>query len=128
METDIARLAAALERFPQLQLAILFGSLAEGRERVDSDIDIAVLADSELDAGLRMRLINTIAGLTGRAVDLVDLRRVGEPLLGEVLRGRRILGSDESWAALLSRHLIDAADFGPLQRRLLAERRRAWLG
>jgi len=34
---------------------------------------------------------------TGRSADLVDLRQVGEPWLGQVLRhGRRLRGSDAS--------------------------------
>jgi len=34
---------------------------------------------------------------TGRSADLVDLRQVGEPWLGQVLRhGRRVRGSDAS--------------------------------
>lgn len=31
-------------------------------------------------------------------------------------------------AALLSRHLFDAADFLPYRNRILAERRQAWIG
>lgn len=54
---------------------------------------------------------------------------MGEPLLGQILaHGRRLLGSDEAHGRLLSRHLIDAADFLPLAQRIVDERRRAWIG
>ena len=33
---------AAIDTQPGIRLAILFGSLAAGRERVDSDLDLAV--------------------------------------------------------------------------------------
>ena len=61
-----------------------------------------------------MALIGDLADATGRPVDLVDLRTVGEPLLGQILsHGLRLLGSTEAHGCLLSRHLIDAADFLP---------------
>ena len=119
-------LRALLENQDNLQLAILFGSMATRSERPDSDIDIAVLGRQPLDAKKKTDLIEAIAQISGRAVDLIDLRTVGEPLLGEILRGQRLLGSNEHYANLLTRHLIDAADFGPLQQRILKERRDAW--
>ena len=51
-------------------------------------------------------------------------RQAGEPLLGEVLKGRRLLGSDTSYARLITRHLLDAADFLPYRERILSERRK----
>ena len=38
------QLQDVLTRFPQLLLALVFGSVAEGRPRPDSDLDIAVAA------------------------------------------------------------------------------------
>ena len=52
--------------------------------------------------------------------------RAGEPLLGEVLNGKRLFGDPDIYASLLSRHLLDVTDFVPLQRRILAARRDAW--
>jgi predicted nucleotidyltransferase len=122
-------LCAVLAQHPVLQLALLFGSVAAGRARADSDLDIAVLADAPLDATQRIALAGELAEVSGRAVDLIDLRTAGEPLLGEVLmHGRRLLGSPEAFAALLSRRLTDAADFAPYAERIVAQRRRAWTG
>ena len=115
-----------LNRFPEVQLAILFGSCAKGDATADSDLDLAVQADQPLDAELSIRLIGEIAEQLGRPVDLIDLRTAGEPLLGEVLKGRRLLGSDASFARLITRHLLDAADFLPYRERILSERRRQW--
>mgnify|MGYP001406658797 CR=1 FL=1 len=42
--------------------------------------------------------------------------------------GKRLRGSHGACAELLRRHLFDAADFLPYVERLLAERRRAWIG
>jgi predicted nucleotidyltransferase len=125
----LARLRVALEPFQDLKLALLFGSLAQGRGRPDSDVDLAVQAGRPLSAEERMDLIVAVSQALQRPVDLVDLRTAGEPTLGQVVRhGRRILGSDASHGRLLYRQLVDQADFMPLRNRILKERRVAWTG
>jgi len=123
------QLRALLAGFPQLELALLFGSLAQDRHRTGSDIDIAVAAQQALTATEKIALVEALAERTGRPVDLVDLKVVSEPLLGQILRhGRRLLGSDRAYGQLISRHLFDQADFMPYRARVLAERRAAWIG
>jgi len=57
-------------------------------------LDIAVAAKSALAADEKIALIGALAELTGRPVDLIDLKLVSEPLLGQIVRyGRRVLGS-----------------------------------
>jgi predicted nucleotidyltransferase len=125
----IETLQDTLARHPGLELAIVFGSVALGAERADSDVDLAVQGMHALDACQKLALVGDLSEATGRAVDLIDLRTVGEPLLGQILtHGRRLLGSDEAYGRLLSRHLIDAADFLPCAQRIVDERRRAWIG
>ena len=114
---------------PGIRLAILFGSLAAGRERADSDLDLAVDAGHRLTAGEKLALVTELAERTSRPVDLVDLHAVGEPLLGQILRhGNRLLGSDTCYADLIRKHLFDQADYLPYRNRILAERRRVWIG
>jgi predicted nucleotidyltransferase len=118
-----------LARHPCIRAAYLFGSLATGRARPDSDLDLAVLAAQVLSTDEKSALIGALAELTGRPVDLVDLAVAGEPLLGQVLvHGRRILGSDLDHARLIRRHVFEQADFLPYRNRILADRRRAWIG
>lgn len=122
-------LKAVLSEFPEIETAIVFGSAAHGQARRDSDIDIAVAARRPLLAAEKIDLIEALAQRTGRPVDLVDLRTVAAPLLGQILRhGIRLLGSDRDFGALISRHLFDQADFMPYRARVLAERRAAWIG
>lgn len=120
-------LTELLASFPQIELAFLFGSHAKGTASADSDIDLAVLAAEPLTGSLKLEMMGQIGKRFGRPVDLVDLHAGAEPLLGEVLKGQRLLGSDESHARLLTRHLLNMADFVPLQQRILAERRHAWM-
>ena len=123
------QLVEVLARFPGLVLAVLFGSIALGRQRPDSDLDIAVAARQALTAAEKMALIEALAERTGRPVDLIDLKVVTEPLLGQIVRhGRRLLGSDGAYGQLISRHLFEQADFMPYRSRVLAERRAAWTG
>lgn len=124
-----AQLKKVLAHFPDITLALLFGSVAAGRQRADSDLDIAVAAKQALTAQEKMALVSAFAEQTGRPVDLIDLHMVSEPLLGQIVRhGKRILGSDTLYGSLISRHLFEQADFMPYRSRLLAERRMAWTG
>lgn len=123
------QLKQVLARHPAIRVAYLFGSLASGRARPDSDLDLAVSAATPLSPEEKTALIGDLAELTGRPVDLVDLAVAGEPLLGQILvHGRLILGSDVDHAGLIRRHVFDAADFLPYRNRILAERRQAWIG
>ena len=124
-----AQLKDVLARFPTLVLALVFGSVAQGRQRADSDLDIAVAARQALTATEKMDIIAALAERTGRPVDLIDLKVVAEPLLGQIVRhGRRLLGSDGAYGQLISRHLFEQADFMPYRTRVLAERRSVWIG
>ena len=124
-----ATLLDVLARFPALVLALVFGSVAQGRQRADSDLDIAVAANRALTATEKMDIIAALAERTGRPIDLIDLKLVAEPLLGQIVRhGRRLFGSDKAYGQLISRHLFEQADFMPYRSRVLAERRAAWIG
>ena len=124
-----AVLLDVLAHFPTLVLALVFGSVAQGRQRADSDLDIAVAANRALTATEKMDIIAALAERTGRPIDLIDLKMVAEPLLGQIVRhGRRLFGSDKAYGQLISRHLFEQADFMPYRSRVLAERRAAWIG
>jgi predicted nucleotidyltransferase len=108
---------------------VLFGSVAMGCQRADSDLDIAVAATQVLTVDEKIALVGALAVRTGRTIDLIDLHLAAEPLLGQILRhGRRVLGSDTLYGELISRHVFEQADFMPFRTRLLAERRKAWIG
>jgi len=116
-----------LSEFPGLELAFLFGSHAHGTARPDSDIDLGVLFRQAITAEQKLNLIEAIASEFGCAVDIVDLHGIPEPVTGEVMQGRRLIGTDAAHARLLYRHLLEAADFLPLRQRILDERGAAWL-
>ncbi len=118
----------ALNQVVGLRLAIVFGSCAKGQAKPDSDLDIDLAFDQTMSVQQHIALIEALALATGRPIDLIDLRTVGEPLLGQIMQhGVRILGSDVLHAQYMTRHVMDAADFMPYQARILQERRQAWI-
>ncbi|WP_297325705.1 nucleotidyltransferase domain-containing protein [Nitrosomonas sp.] len=123
----LSQLTALLSHYPQIKLAILFGSQATGNARPDSDIDLGLLAQTPLTADFKLQLIQTIGAEFGRPVDIVDLYHVPEPITGQVFKGIRLVGSDTAYAELLTRHLLNVADFLPLHQRILTERRNRWI-
>lgn len=82
-------------------VAYLFGSVAEGRDRPDSDVDIAVLLPRSIGeremADLQISLILEIGGALGRDdVDVVVLNRAPLELRYQVLKhGIPLYCSDE---------------------------------
>jgi uncharacterized protein len=127
-DTLIEQLRQLLARQDDIRLSIVFGSLAAGRQTPESDLDVAVLTDGPLTTRRKMALIDALAQVSERPIDLIDLSKAGEPLLGEVLQhGQRLTGADSTWATLVTQHLFDAADFLPYRNRMLRERREAWI-
>ena len=123
----LSPLTALLSHYPQIKLAILFGSQATGNARPDSDIDLGLLAQTPLTSDFKLQLIQPIGAEFGRPVDIVDLYYVPEPITGQVFKGMRLVGSDTTYAELLTRHLLNVADFLPLHQRILTERRNRWI-
>lgn len=55
---------------------VLFGSFAKGTNRIDSDIDLAFFSKEQLSSYERFLLASELAEITGREVDLVDLKQI----------------------------------------------------
>ena len=119
-----------MARHPSVSLAILFGSMAKDRARNDSDLDIAIASSSTLTAQTHIAIIEDLALVVGRPVDLIDLDRIHNPLLQQILtKGRRVLCQDRTrYAELLLRMVYEEADVMPYYRRILSDRRQAWIG
>lgn len=124
----LAAVADMLGRRADLRLVIAFGSVARNAATQDSDLDVAVLAERPLAADEKLALIEELAAIGGRPVDLLDLYDLHGPVLGRLLReGRVLLRRDsDDLARLILRAVIDEEDFAPYRRRILETRRQAW--
>jgi len=60
MNTMEKSLQGLLSRHCEFRLAILFGSQATDSSRADSDIDLALLADTQISSSLKLELIEAI--------------------------------------------------------------------
>jgi uncharacterized protein len=120
-------LAKLFESHSTISVALLFGSCATGTQTFDSDIDVAVLAENPISSEYKIKLVEELATATGRAIDLIDLRTAGQPLLGQILKNAiRLKGIDSDMASLYIRNVIEVADFMPYVTRTLKERQQAW--
>jgi len=128
MSDTLARIQSELALWPDLKVAVLFGSMAEGRERPDSDLDLAIQLSRPMTTEDKMALIGHLASVFGRAIDIIDLREAGETLLGEILsKGIMIKGGSKERGDLMYKQIMDHEDFGPLQQRILQGRRKQWI-
>ncbi|MFU8821739.1 MAG: type VII toxin-antitoxin system MntA family adenylyltransferase antitoxin [Gammaproteobacteria bacterium] len=126
----IRTLTQHLEREADLRVAIVFGSVASGEAGFDSDVDVAVMMERRMSAERRLALLQLIEAATGRPVDLVDLRDAGVAVMRAALNEGRVLvcRDPRDLDMLRSKMVTDAEDFLPGLERLLAERRRKWIG
>jgi Nucleotidyltransferase domain. len=98
----VALLIAAIGEHvdPSVQAVILYGSIARGQAKQDSDIDLAVIATStwdqraEMQDTVRSRLGNDCDVLAFTAARFRRLSASGEPVVADILRdGVALIGS-----------------------------------
>jgi uncharacterized protein len=82
---------ALLTALPDAWAIYAYGSFARGDEWPSSDIDLAVLLPPGRKIDDLLGLMSEVSQRTHRDVDLVDLRKVGDVLLREVLEDGHVL-------------------------------------
>ncbi|WPD19705.1 type VII toxin-antitoxin system MntA family adenylyltransferase antitoxin [Thermaerobacter composti] len=122
----VRRLRAVLIHEDEVRSAWLFGSVVQGRDRPDSDIDVAVWMrvrpDFQRLSALQLRLEQAVH----RPVDVVVLNDANPLLAQDAVRGIRLLSRDE-YAELEFILDVDrqAEDFRVFLESFWDERRRA---
>jgi predicted nucleotidyltransferase len=98
----LRRLRATLRTEPNVRLAVLFGSVAKGDDREDSDIDLLVVLDDQR-IGRLVALAERLSRRLGRDVQLVRLADAenSPALMADVAeQGRVLIDRQGLWAAL----------------------------
>lgn len=128
-DVTLETITRVLRTHPRVRAAWVFGSIADGRVRPSSDLDVAVLGDEPLQAEQKSVLIRRLARAIGRPVDLVDLQATHGPVVGEILRhGRRLFCDDPAlYAEQVKQWMFDRADWIPYRQRIVETRRRTWI-
>lgn len=120
MTTARDRLRQTLEDALDVRLAVLFGSVASGRFRPDSDVDVGVSLrpGANPPAALGVALERAV----GRPVDLVWLDDAPPLLRFEVARRGIVLveRTSHAWADFRARAMIDWWDWAPTARMMHA--------
>lgn len=114
-------LRRSLAEFPEIRLAVLFGSTARGSDTACSDVDLGVLLEDD-DPSQLWDIDVAVAGGLRRTVDLVDLRRAPPLLRFEIAReGRPLIEREEGeWTRFKVRAMLDWWDWAPYARRFHA--------
>jgi predicted nucleotidyltransferase len=127
---DVPALAQVCAGHVGVRLVALFGSVARGGARVDSDLDVAVLGGEFWD---QLGLGNALATLLGREPHVVDVSAVSDWLRFQVARDGVLVyeASPGSWTEFKARAMVLYWDLAPtialcaagVERRLLREAR-----
>ncbi len=106
---------------PNLALAVVFGSLARGALRRDSDVDLGLLLDQD-NPELRLRLEVDFGRVAGRAVDLIFLDQAPPLLRFEIAREGQVLLERRPflWSDFKANAMRDWWDWAPYARRIQA--------
>lgn len=126
-QPDFERLKTVFAQFPQIQAVYLFGSLASGCGRSDSDLDLAVIAGHEGLGPIKLDILARLAQEGFCNVDLVFLPRDDIVLQYEAVRMNRIVYrrpefDSAAFYSLVIRSYLDFVPYLRVQRQAYKER------
>ena len=112
-----------------IDLMIIFGSRAKGRERPDSDLDLAAWRSSKWSVDFHRECVEQITTFMPTAIDLIDLSKIDGPLLQEILcSGKKIYQQQDHLLGVLYVRLMDwRTDFMPAWENMVDQRRKRFL-
>lgn len=76
------------------ELIYIFGSYAKNSERDNSDIDIAILSEREIDEYKLFLLAQKLADKLKKEVDLVDIKKASTVFKVQIIQGKLIFNKD----------------------------------
>ncbi len=117
------------EKRGDIDLMIIFGSWAKGRERLDSDLDLGVWRSFKWSVDFHRECVEQITNFLPVPIDLIDLSKMDGPLLQEILcNGKKIYQQQDHLLGVLYIRLMDwRTDFMPAWEHMLDHRRKRFL-
>jgi predicted nucleotidyltransferase len=109
-----------LERYPEITIATVFGSISKNRMTQDSDIDIGIAGDVVFTFDFKNALMIELSSVLSREVDIVDMRAVSGTILKQALSSGQIIKKDSNptLVFLMKKLWYDQADMMPLVDRI----------
>ena len=113
------RLRQVAASWPEIRLAVLFGSMARGEGRPSSDVDIGLILEP-YSAEVRFRVDAQLGRAAGREVDTVLLDKASPLLRFEATRDGVLLFEREEglWIAFQAKAMVDWWDWAPTARKI----------
>lgn len=126
MNDIIEKLKTIFSEFSDIKVAILYGSFARGREKQNSDIDIALAGEKKIKIPRLLEIQAKLSKNLNREIDLIDLNIATGTVFKEAMtKGKFILNNSPLlYSEILNRMLFEQADFEPIRNRILEERRK----
>lgn len=117
----LEQLGQRAEAWPELKLAVLFGSTARGEARPRSDVDLGILLDP-YSVELRFRVEADLGRAAGRPVDVILLDGAPPLLRFEIAREGILLfqREDHLWTGFKAKAMVDWWDWAPTHRMIAA--------
>lgn len=117
----LGKLRDQADVWPELKLAVLFGSTARGEERPGSDVDLGLLLEP-YNPSLRFEAEAQMGRAAGRPVHVVLLDEAPPLLRFEIARdGVLLLEREEGlWTRFKVKAMIDWWDWAPIARKINA--------
>lgn len=110
MKKGITKLAEKYD----LKMIVLFGSVAKNRASQNSDVDLAILADSKFGLKKELELRHELETMFKREVDLVFFQNAAPLLLGQIAKeGKLLFGKKREFDAFRIYAMKSCLDFEP---------------
>jgi uncharacterized protein len=121
MHPSLTNLPNILKKFPLIQAAYIFGSIASGKERKDSDLDLGIFPRSPEIRDQRLDILQELAQEGFSNVDLIFLDTDNIVLKYEAIRQNKLIYCTEdfdrgSTYSLIVRQYLDFLPFLKTQR------------
>lgn len=101
----------------------LFGSGAKEALKPESDIDLAFFSDDELDSYQVFMFAQELAGLLGREVDLIDLKKASTVMKAQIVgKGKLIYEQDPLQRKIFAMRVFKEYALLNEERQLILER------